>query len=273
MLNGQECQYCENTVLACVSQANVFMLAVIGGSGLAGLGQMKVIRRQIARTPFGEPSGPLVFGEMQGASMLFLARHGPGHILAPHRVNYRANIWALKEAGATDIIAVAAVGGMAADVGPGIVVVPDQIIDYTYGREHTYSDGSDRTVMHVDFTRPYSDELRDVVLKAAQDAGEPVVPSGVYGATQGPRLETAAEITRMARDGATLVGMTGMPEAALARELSLRYAHLCVVSNWAAGCADSERTISHAQIEATLDHSIGRVQKIIAALAAHFLNG
>lgn len=246
------------------------MLAVIGGSGLAGLGQMRVIRREIARTPFGEPSGPLVFGQMNDAPVLFLARHGPGHVLAPHRINYRANVWALRQAGATSLLAVAAVGGMVDHVGPGVIVAPDQIIDYTYGREHTFCDGSDRTVVHVDFTQPYSDELRDAVLRAAAAVGEAVVASGVYGATQGPRLETAAEIKRMARDGATLVGMTGMPEAALARELSLRYAHLCVVSNWAAGCGNSVNAISHAAIESTLDGSIGRVQKIIAALATTF---
>lgn len=241
------------------------MLAVIGGSGLAGLGQMKVVRREIARTPFGEPSGPLVFGEMNDVPVLFIARHGPGHILAPHRINYRANVWALKQAGATDVLAVAAVGGITNDVGPGTIVVPDQIIDYTYGREHTFCDGSDRTVVHVDFTRPYSDPLRDLLLEASSTVGETVVTSGVYGASQGPRLETAAEIARMARDGATLVGMTGMPEAALARELSLRYAHLCVVSNWAAGCGDSKVKISHDDINATLDESIARVQKVIVA--------
>lgn len=246
------------------------MLAVIGGSGLAGLGQMKVIRREIARTPFGDPSGPLHFGEINGAPVLFLARHGPGHILAPHRINYRANVWALRQAGATDLLAVAAVGGISDDVGPGVIAAPDQIIDYTYGREHTFCDGSERTVVHIDFTQPYSAELRTAVMHAATAAGEALVTTGVYGATQGPRLETAAEITRLQRDGATLVGMTGMPEAALARELSLRYAHLCVVSNWAAGCGNSATAISHDAINSTLDDSIGRVQKIIAALAASF---
>lgn len=232
---------------------------------MAGLGQMKVVRREIARTPFGEPSGPLVFGEINDVPVLFIPRHGPGHILAPHRINYRANVWALKQAGATDVLAVAAVGGIAPDTGPGAIVVPDQIIDYTYGREHTFCDGSDRTVVHVDFTRPYSDPLRELLLEASNTAGETVVTSGVYGASQGPRLETAAEIARMARDGATLVGMTGMPEAALARELSLRYAHLCVVSNWAAGCGDSKTKISHDDINTTLDESIARVQKVIVA--------
>ena len=249
------------------------MLAVIGGSGLAGLGQMNVVRREVARTPFGDPSGLLIFGEMNDAPVLFLARHGPGHILAPHRVNYRANVWALRQAGATHILAVAAVGGIAANAGPGVIAAPDQIIDYTYGREHTFCDGSDRSVVHIDFTQPYSDELRNSVIAAAASAREPMVASGVYGATQGPRLETAAEITRMARDGATLVGMTGMPEAALARELSLHYAHLCVVSNWAAGCGNSVSEISHDAIDSTLDNSIGRVQNIIAALVGSFRAG
>ena len=246
------------------------MLAVIGGSGLAGLGEMKVLRREIARTPFGDPSGPLIFGQMNDAPVLFLARHGPGHILAPHRVNYRANVWALRHAGATDILAVAAVGGIAANTGPGVIVAPDQIIDYTYGREHSFCDGSERSVVHVDFTQPYSDELRVAILDAAGAVGEPIIATGVYGATQGPRLETAAEISRMSRDGATLVGMTGMPEAALARELAMRYAHLCVVSNWAAGCGNSINSISHDAINATLDESIGRVQKIIHALSGAF---
>lgn len=242
-------------------------LAVIGGSGFAGLGQMKVVRREIVRTPYGEPSGPLVIGDIHGVAMLFLPRHGPGHVLPPHRVNYRANLWALKESGATGIIAVAAVGGIGADCGPGTIVLPQQIIDYTYGREHTYCDGSDRQVTHVDFTQPYDHDLRQNLLAAAVRAGEPVLGAGVYAATQGPRLETAAEIARLQRDGASLVGMTGMPEAALARELGIPYAHLCVVSNWAAGCGDSRERISHANLQATLDHSIGRVQRVIVALA------
>ncbi len=242
-------------------------LAVIGGSGLAGLGQMKVMRREVVRTPYGEPSGPLVIGDIHGVGMLFLPRHGPGHVLPPHRVNYRANIWALKESGATGIIAVAAVGGIGADCGPGAIVLPEQIIDYTYGREHTYCDGSDRQVTHVDFTQPYDRGLRQNLLAAAARAGEPVLGTGVYAATQGPRLETAAEIVRLTQDGATLVGMTGMPEAALARELGIPYAHLCVVSNWAAGRGDSQERISHADLQATLDHSIGRVQRVIVALA------
>lgn len=243
------------------------MLAVIGGSGVAGLNVMKVVRREIVRTHYGEPSAPLVFGEIAGTPMLFLVRHGPGHIHPPHCVNYRANMQALKHCGVTAVVAIAAVGGIGETAGPGNVVVPSQIIDYTYGREHTYFDGADRRVEHVDFTEPYDASLRTALLKAASEARVPVVANGVYAATQGPRLETAAEINRISRDGGTVVGMTGMPEAALARELALPYAHLCVVSNWAAGRGNSKTAISHALIQQTLDDSVGRVQQIIAQFA------
>jgi 5'-deoxy-5'-methylthioadenosine phosphorylase len=243
------------------------MLAVIGGSGVAGLNVMKIIRREIVRTPYGEPSAPLVFGEIAGAAMLFLVRHGPGHIHPPHCVNYRANMQALQHSGATAVVAIAAVGGIGDTAAPGSIVVPSQIIDYTYGREHTYFDGADRRVQHVDFTEPYDAALRENLLKAAKAAGVAAVDDGVYAATQGPRLETGAEINRIARDGGTVVGMTGMPEAALARELGLPYAHLCVVSNWAAGRGDSRRVISHAVIEKTLEHSVNSVQQIILQFA------
>jgi 5'-deoxy-5'-methylthioadenosine phosphorylase len=244
------------------------MFAVIGGSGVAGLSVMKVIRREIARTPYGEPSGPLVFGEIAGVPVVFIARHGPGHVFPPHCVNYRANMRALQDAGATAVIAIAAVGGISADAKPGSVAVPSQIIDYTYGREHTYFDGNDRRVEHVDFTQPYDESLRQRLLVAAAAANVAVVSDGVYAATQGPRLESAGEINRIANDGGTLVGMTGMPEAGLARELGLAYAHLCVVSNWAAGRGDSATKISHGALMATLDASVGKVQQVIAQLAS-----
>jgi 5'-methylthioinosine phosphorylase len=244
------------------------MLAVIGGSGVVGSAVFDMTRRTIARTPYGEPSGPLSFGLVSGRDAVFIARHGPGHIHPPHQVNYRANIWALKEAGATAVLSIAAVGGISDDSAPGVIVIPEQMIDYTYGREHTYFDGGDRQVRHIDFTLPYDAKLRDAIIDAAKRANEAVVNGGTYGATQGPRLETAAEISRLAGDGATLVGMTGMPEAALARELDLPYAHICVVANWAAGRGDSKTAISHDAIEATMRASVARVAKIIAAYAA-----
>jgi 5'-methylthioinosine phosphorylase len=244
------------------------MLAVIGGSGVVGSAVFEMTRRAIARTPYGEPSGPLNFGLVSGREAVFIARHGPGHIHPPHNVNYRANIWALRDAGATAVLSIAAVGGIANDAAPGVIVVPDQIIDYTYGREHTYFDGGDRQVRHIDFTLPYDAALRNAILAAAAGAKEQVIDRGTYAATQGPRLETAAEINRLAGDGATLVGMTGMPEASLARELDLPYAHICVVANWAAGRGDSHSGISHDAIEATMRASVARVAKIIAAYAA-----
>jgi 5'-methylthioinosine phosphorylase len=243
------------------------MLAVIGGSGVVGSAVFEMTRRTIARTPYGEPSGPLSFGLVSGRDAVFIARHGPGHIHPPHKVNYRANIWALKEAGATALLSIAAVGGISDDAAPGVIVIPEQMIDYTYGREHTYFDGGDRQVRHIDFTMPYDAKLRHAIIEAANRANEAVVNGGTYAATQGPRLETAAEINRLSGDGATLVGMTGMPEAALARELDLPYAHICVVANWAAGRGDSKTAISHDAIEATMRASVARVAKIIAAYA------
>jgi 5'-methylthioadenosine phosphorylase len=245
------------------------MLAVIGGSGLTQLGNLEVTRREVVRTPFGEPSGALTFGRIGGQEVVFLARHGYGHTIPPHRVNYRANLWALaRMAGAEGIISVASVGGVRADFGPGILVVPDQIIDYTWGRSATFHEGNGKQVVHIDFTEPYDRDLRQRLLVAAQRAGEVMVDGGVYATTQGPRLETAAEVNRLERDGADLIGMTGMPEAALARELDVPYAAVCVVANWAAGRGDSEHMIDFAGIEEVLQVSLGRVRRVIEHLCA-----
>ncbi|MGE5668704.1 MAG: S-methyl-5'-thioinosine phosphorylase, partial [Betaproteobacteria bacterium] len=219
------------------------MLAIIGGTGLTRLSTLAVAHREVIRTPYGEPSAALVVGELAGRRAMFLARHGHGHTIPPHRVNYRANLWALKQQGATAVLAVASVGAIRG-AGPGDLVLPHQLIDYTWGRAQTFFDGNGSQVVHADFTRPYSDELRAVCLAAARDSGIPVADGGVYGAVSGPRLETAAEIDRMDRDGATLVGMTGMPEAGLARELGLDYASVCVVVNHAAGRGDSATQVS-----------------------------
>jgi 5'-methylthioadenosine phosphorylase len=243
------------------------MLAVIGGSGLTQLANLEVSRREVVRTPYGEPSGALTFGRIGCQDLVFLARHGYGHTIPPHRVNYRANIWALATlAKAEGIVSVASVGGIRADLAPGTVVVPDQIIDYTWGRHVTFHEGGEKPVVHIDFTEPYDGGLRQRLLAAAAQAGEAVTDGGVYAATQGPRLETAAEINRLERDGADLVGMTGMPEASLARELDVPYASLCVVANWAAGRGDSARTISFDRIEEVLQTSLGRARTIIEHL-------
>jgi 5'-methylthioadenosine phosphorylase len=198
--------------------------------------------------------------------VVFLARHGYGHTIAPHDVNYRANLWALKDAGAEAVVSVASVGGIRDDIAPGALVVPHQIIDYTWGRHATYFEGRGSPVNHIDFTEPYSRSLRSRLLKAAADCGEALIDRGVYAATQGPRLETAAEIDRLERDGADIVGMTGMPEAALAREISLEYAAIAVVANYAAGRADSERAVPLERIGAVLEEAMGRVHRIIEKL-------
>ena len=239
------------------------MLAVIGGSGLAKLVGLESIRRQVIRTPWGAPSCALSFGMFEGTAIVFLARHGYGHTIAPQDINYRANLWALKEAGATGILAVGTVGGIGADIGPGVLVVPDQIIDYTHSREGSYYSGPDQPVVHIDFTRPYDDAMRQRLLAAAAALGEPVVDGGCYGCTSGPRLETAAEVRRLARDGCELVGMTGMPEAALARELELPYAMLAVVANHAAGLGSSQARVVLSDIVATLDGSMPRVLRLL----------
>jgi 5'-methylthioinosine phosphorylase len=244
------------------------MLAVIGGSGLSKLGTLEVTQRKVVRTPYGEPSGALTFGRVRGKDLVFLARHGYGHTVAPHEVNYRANLWALKEQQVEGVISVASVGGIRSDLGPGRLLVPDQIIDYTWGRNATYFEGAGTPVTHIDFTEPYTRALRQRILLAAKACGESIVDGGVYAATQGPRLESAAEINRLERDGADIVGMTGMPEAALARELGLDYAAIAVSANFAAGRSDSAQAIALDRIEAVLGEAMGRVRRIIEQLVA-----
>ncbi len=243
------------------------MLAVIGGSGLSKLANMEIAGRKVCRTPYGEPSGPLTIGRLRGREVVFLPRHGHGHTIPPHEVNYRANIRALKDEGVEGIVSVASVGGIRADFGPGVLVVPDQILDYTWGRKPTFFESPEAPVTHIDFTEPYSAPMRGRLLAAAKACGEAVADGGTYATTQGPRLETAAEIRRLARDGADLVGMTGMPEAALAREAGLEYAALAVVVNHAAGMGDSAQAVSMASIEAVMQNAMVRVLRILEKLA------
>jgi 5'-methylthioadenosine phosphorylase len=238
------------------------MLAIIGGSGLTRLSTLAVAHREVVRTPYGEPSSALLFGQIAGRDTVFLARHGHGHTIPPHRVNYRANVWAVKARGATAILAVASVGGIRG-VAPGELVLPHQLIDYTQNRESSFFDGGDRRVIHVDFTHPYSPALRDKCLTAARQAGIALVDGGVYGAVSGPRLETAAEIDRLERDGATLVGMTGMPEAVLAREQELPYVAIAVVVNHAAGRGESAQAISMDGIARVLEKAMDKVRALL----------
>lgn len=221
------------------------MIGIIGGTGLTQFENLQVIRRQIVRTPYGDASQPLIFGELSGAEVVFLARHGGGHKIPPHSINYRANIWALQSVGVKSLIAVATVGGIDQSLMPGDIVLPNQLIDYTYGRDNTYHDGVEKPVMHIDFTQPYTESLRQVCIKAANNIQQNLHDQGVYACVQGPRLETAAEINRYEKDGAHVIGMTGMPEAALARELGMDYAALCPVANHAAGRGESAENIQY----------------------------
>ncbi len=245
------------------------MLAIIGGSGLTQLANLEITHRQVMRTPYGEPSGAFTFGTINQHAVMFIARHGYGHTIPPHEVNYRANLWALHEQGAKRIVAVASVGGIRADLSPGVIVLPHQIIDYTYGRAFTYFDGRDRPLTHIDFTQPYSHKLRQQILDAARLAKVPCLDGGVYAATQGPRLETAAEINRLERDGADMVGMTGMPEAALARELGLSYVAIAVVVNHAAGRGSSRDAVHLEKINAVTQLAMTSVRNIIERMAEH----
>lgn len=238
-------------------------LAIIGGTGLTQIEDLTITGRQSLETPFGSPSAEYVFGELNGKQLIFLARHGNPHRIPPHKINYRANIWGLKKLGATEIIAVAAVGGITQAMAPAHIVIPDQLIDYSYGREHTFFADDLAHVTHIDFTKPYSPWLRQRIIQAANDVGLSITPTGTYGCTQGPRLETAAEIKRMAQDGCDMVGMTGMPEAALARELDLPYANISVVANWAAGVVEGEITME--EIEKNLQIGIGKAIALLKA--------
>jgi 5'-deoxy-5'-methylthioadenosine phosphorylase len=243
-------------------------IAIIGGSGLASLEGLDTSRREVVETPYGDPSSALTFGTFAGEQLIFLARHGDEHSILPHRVNYRANLAALKQAGATHIIAVCAVGGISKDMSPGRISIPDQLVDYTWSRHHTIFEDVGNHDAHIDFTEPYCESLRAQLLAAASKADIDVATSATYGATQGPRLETAAEINRMDNDGCHIVGMTGMPEASIARELGLCYAVIAVSVNYAAGRADGP--IEMQEIETCLVEGMVRIRSILGEALAGF---
>lgn len=242
------------------------VIGIIGGSGLTRLAALQVERRELVSTPYGSLSAPMQFGRLGDLAVVFLPRHGANHQIPPHMVNYRANVWAFKEVGVEQVVGMAAVGGISEAMMPGTLCIADQIIDYTYDRKHTFYEQDLTAVIHVDFTEPYCETLRQRLLQAAGVAGVEVIGEGTYGATQGPRLETAAEIRRLARDGCDIVGMTGMPEAALARELELCYANFSLVVNWAAGLGEGPITMK--EIERHLNDGMGRALSVISALAA-----
>lgn len=233
-------------------------LAVIGGTGLYKLAALEDVQAIEGGTIYGQPSGPLRVGRFADRRIAFLARHGEGHSVPPHRINYRANLQRLKDLGVRRVLAINAVGGITDAYGPRVISCPDQIIDYTWGRISTICEEPGTEVLHVDFGDPYTESLRRELLSASRRAGVAMVDGGCYGATQGPRLETKAEIARMRRDGCDLVGMTGMPEAGLAREMGLDYACLAIVANWAAGCGDAA--------EITLEEVLANVEVATASL-------
>lgn len=241
-------------------------LAVIGGTGVYKLAQLDDVETRQVDTRYGSPSGPIRIGTLLGHRVAFLARHGEGHSLPPHKINYRANLAALQQIGATRVLALNTVGGIGERFGPRVLACPDQLIDYTWGRVSTLSEEPGSEVLHVDFGHPYSPMLRSKVLAAARVTGAKVVDGGCYGATQGPRLETIAEIARLRRDGCDLVGMTGMPEAGLARELGLEYVCLAIVANWAAGCGDAQE-ITLAEVLANVEAASAGLPELIGELA------
>lgn len=244
-------------------------LAVIGGTGIYGLAELQDARTALPLTDYGDPSGPVRIGRLSadGPLLAFMARHGEAHSVPPHRINYRANLAALKSLGVERVLALNTVGGITEDYGPGVLGAPHDLIDYTWGRVSTICEEPGSDVLHVDFGEPYCRALRMDLLKAATRAGVNVVDGGVYGATQGPRLETRAEIARMRRDGCDLVGMTGMPEAGLAREMGLDYACLAIVANWAAGAGPTpDEVITMDDVLAIVGRATVEVGKVLQAL-------
>ncbi len=236
-------------------------IGIIGGTGLTQITSLEITKREVIHTPYGEPSGVFTRGILFNQEVIFLARHGYSHRIPPHEINYKANLWAMHHLGIEKVIAFGSVGGIAAKMKPGMIVIPDQIIDYTHSRGNTFFEGKPDKVVHVDFTNPYSEELRNALIAAANEPGVNLIQHGVYAATQGPRLETAAEINKLERDGCDIVGMTAMPEAVLAKELSIDYATCAVVSNYAAGRGEGE--ISMQEINNTLNEGIQIAAKVL----------
>ncbi|MGQ0800848.1 MAG: S-methyl-5'-thioinosine phosphorylase [Pseudomarimonas sp.] len=242
------------------------VLGIIGGTSVYALSELEDTQSHTLETPFGTPSGPIRVGLIDSKRVAFLARHGESHALPPHRVNYRANLWALHALGVRRVLAINTVGGITESAAPRALVVPDQVIDYTHGRDATYWDGAG-DMLHAEFAEPYGQTLRNQLLEAGRRVGIELVDGSCYGATQGPRFETVAEIRRMRIDGCDVVGMTGMPEAALARELGLDYACVAPVANWAAGCGDGA-AISLDEVFANLAACSGQLPTLIRGLLA-----
>ena len=237
-------------------------IGLIGGTGLDRWGSLE--HEIPGETPFGSTSAPIAVYEVGGACLMFLPRHGLAHSIPPHRVNYRANLWAIQRAGVQQVLAVNAVGGITGGFAAGTIAIPSQLIDYTWGRVQSFSDDEAAALQHVEFANPFEGHMRQRLLQAGSDLDIRLIDGGCVGVMNGPRLETAAEIQRMNTDGCDMVGMTSMPEAALARELGLDYAGICVVSNPAAGVGDNAITME--AIEATLEAAMEKVRKLITSV-------
>lgn len=248
------------------TQSVAVLFAVLGGTGLTSLSRLELLQQMEMDTPFGDTSSEVTIGRISGNRVAFLARHGKAHSIPPHKVNYRANVWAMKTLGVKNMIAINAVGGISENMIPGSLVIPDQIIDYTTSRKNTFFESELKHVTHIDFSYPYDAALMQTIKQAAQDLGISLIEGATYAATEGPRLETAAEIQRLKRDGCDIVGMTGMPEAALARELDINYASICVNANWAAGLSDE--LISMEAIEKNLQGGMEKIHILLSAIFA-----
>lgn len=247
-------------------------VGIIGGTGLTELVAQQGLllgNKETVSTQLGEPSGALQWASWHNQSVVFLPRHGHPHKVPPHLINYRANLLALQDAGVSAIIAINVVGGIHPDMMSGAIVVPNQMIDYTWGRDSTFFDGQYQPLDHIEFSDPYDERIRQALIEGAAKARVDVHNHGVYGATQGPRLETRAEIKRMENDGCDLVGMTGMPEAALARELNIPYASVCLVVNPAAGKTDD--VIELDDIYAVIESGMTQVYAILGQVLKNTL--
>ncbi len=236
------------------------MIGIIGGSGLYTIEGVVIKEMKKVLTPFGVPSDSYMVSEISGKNVIFLPRHGSKHDIPPHKINYRANIWGFKELGAERIISFGATGGISPEMKPGTIVVVDQIIDMTKGRDATFHDGEDG-VVHIDFTEPYCPELRKAISSAGKKTEIELKESGTYVCTNGPRLETKAEIKFFSAVGADVVGMTAMPEAALAREAELCYAGIAVVTNYAPGITGKKLTAT--ELIDVMNKTSGRLKTLL----------
>ena len=239
-------------------------IAIIGGTGLTSIKGFKETGKEVISTPFGEASAPLIQGDLFGQEVCFIARHGTEHTIPPHKINYRANIWLLKNAGIEKVISVNAVGSIRSDMQPSSLIIPDQIIDYTTSRINTFYEEELTNVVHIDFTQPFCEELRQSIINVANAKKIEIISEGTYAATEGPRLESAAEVNRLERDGCHLIGMTCMPEAALAREQELCYASISVVANLAAGRGTEDLNMD--MIEKNLNEGMEHAHQLIDAV-------